>query len=74
MKPIKIKNLPKKIYLQIGEDCECSNWNEIYPSHEVSWCEDKIEDNDIVYILDKRRLKKNESGKTNQQNPKISTD
>lgn len=47
----KIKNLPKQIYLQIGEDCDCRDWNEIYPSHEVSWCKDKINDNDIPYLL-----------------------
>lgn len=53
---MKIKNLPKTIYLQIGEDCDHDDWNKIYPSHEVSWCEDKINNNDIVYRLDKRRL------------------
>lgn len=47
----KIKNLPKHIYLQIGEDCDHDDWNDIYPSHEVSWCADKINDNDIVYNL-----------------------
>lgn len=57
----KIKNLPKKIYLQIGEDCDCEEWEKIYPSHDVSWCEDKVNNNDIVYVLDKRRLKKEES-------------
>lgn len=53
---MKVKNLPKRIYLQIGEDCDHTDWDKIYPSHEVSWCEDKINDNDIVYSLDKRRL------------------
>lgn len=53
---MKIKNLPKTIYLQIGEDCDHDDWNKIYPSHEVTWCEDKINNNDIVYRLDKRRL------------------
>lgn len=57
---MKIKNLPEKIYLQIGEDCDCDNWDEMYPTHEVTWCADKINDNDIVYILDKRRLEKPE--------------
>ena len=53
---MKIKNLPKTIYLQIGEDCDHDDWNKIYPSHEVTWCVDKINNNDIVYRLDKRRL------------------
>lgn len=53
---MKIKNLPKTIYLQIGGDCDHDDWNKIYPSHEVTWCVDKINNNDIVYRLDKRRL------------------
>ena len=55
---MKIKNLPEVIYLQIGEDCDETDWNKIYPANEVSWCVDKINDNDIVYRLDKRRLEK----------------
>jgi hypothetical protein len=52
-----MKNIPKKIYLQIGEDCDCEDWNDVYPSHEVTWCGDKINDNDIEYGLlgDNRR-------------------
>lgn len=53
---MKIKNLPKRIYLQIGEDCECNDWNDIYPTQEVSWCADKINNNDIVYNLKAGRV------------------
>ncbi len=45
----KIKNVPEYIYLQIGEDCDCVDFKEIEQTHEVSWCEDKINNNDIVY-------------------------
>jgi hypothetical protein len=46
-----MKNIPKKIYLQIGEDCDCKDWNEIYPSSEITWCADNINNNDIEYKL-----------------------
>ena len=46
-----IKNLPSKIYLQIGEDCYCKDWDEIYKNHEITWCVDKIFDNDIEFEL-----------------------
>ena len=49
-----MKNLPKKIYLQIGEDDytpeELSelDFNKL---EDVYWCEDKIYDTDIEYVL-----------------------
>ena len=44
-----MKNAPKKIFLQIGEDCpDDFDFNNL---SEVSWCEDKIFDNDIEYVL-----------------------
>jgi len=54
----KIKNLPEKIYLQIGDDEPLEDWNDLPTGAEITWCVDKIFDNDIVYTLDKRRLKK----------------
>ena len=42
-----MNNIPSKIYLQIGEDCDCENFNKL---HDVSWCKDKINENDIEYI------------------------
>ena len=46
-----MKNLPKYIFLQIGEDCDCQDWNIIYPREEITWCVDKINDNDIKFKL-----------------------
>jgi len=44
-----MKNIPKKIYLQIG-DCDCEDWNDVYPLNGITWCIDKISDNDIEFI------------------------
>ena len=41
-----MKNLPKKIYLQIGEDCIDKDFNNLV---EVTWCANRINKNDIVY-------------------------
>ncbi len=42
-----MKNIPKKIYLQIDDDGETpEDFSELY---EVSWCADKINKNDIEY-------------------------
>lgn len=43
-----MKNIPGKIYLQIGDECDSEDFNEL---SEVSWCKDKIYDNDIEYTL-----------------------
>jgi hypothetical protein len=43
-----MKNTPKSIFLQIGEDV--TDWNEIYPEC-VSWCTERINDNDLEYVL-----------------------
>lgn len=44
-----IKNIPEKIYLQIGDECpDDADFNEL---SEVSWCKDKIYDNDIEFTL-----------------------
>lgn len=51
-----MKNIPKKIYLQIG-DCDCEDWNEIYPSSEITWCVDNIFETDIEYIrIEKKKF------------------
>lgn len=43
-----MKNVPERIYLQIDADGETpSDFNEL---HGVSWCSDKINDNDIEYL------------------------
>src|SRR6185312_7779555 len=41
-----MKNIPEKIYLQIGDECDGEDFNEL---SEVSWCKDKIYDNDIEF-------------------------
>lgn len=50
-----MKNMPKEIYLQIGEDCFDEDFNKLA---EVTWADNKINKNDIRYILDKRQIKK----------------
>lgn len=44
-----IKNAPQKIYLQIGEDVEPTE--EFDKLVGVSWCEKRINENDIEYIM-----------------------
>lgn len=43
-----MKNIPKKIYLQIGEDCDAEDFEKLVG---VSWSEDRINNNDIEYKL-----------------------
>lgn len=42
-----MKNIPKKIYLQVGDN----SGNDFGKLHGVSWCEDRINDSDIEYEL-----------------------
>ena len=42
-----IKNLPKKIYLNIDSDEEC-DFNEL---HEVTWSDEPIGENDVEYDI-----------------------
>ena len=44
-----MKNLPEKIYLQIDADGETpEDFDEL---DGVTWCEERINDNDIEYIV-----------------------
>lgn len=43
-----MKNVPKTIYLQIGDDCDADDFNDL---NEVTWSKDPIYDNDITYRL-----------------------
>ena len=59
------KNIPKEIYLQISDDCDTDDFLEetkiagdVGGDVGITWCEDKINDNDIRYVLDKRHIKK----------------
>ena len=51
-----MKNIPKKIYLQIGEYVS-QNDDTDFKDLEVSWCSDRIYKSDIVYYL-KQKPKK----------------
>jgi hypothetical protein len=42
-----MNNIPEKIYLQIGEDCDDEDFNNL---SEVSWNKDKIYENDIEFV------------------------
>jgi hypothetical protein len=42
-------NIPKTIYLQIGKECpDDEDFNDL---SEVSWCAEKVNENDIEYVL-----------------------
>jgi len=48
-----MKNIPKKIYLQIDEDGDTpENFNEL---HEVTWCKERINHSDLVFILNEAK-------------------
>ena len=42
-----MKNQPNRIYLNIGADGECQDFEELV---EVSWCEDKVNDDDLEFV------------------------
>ncbi len=44
-----MKNIPDKIYLQVGADCDADDFNDVYPGEDITWCADQINDNDIEY-------------------------
>jgi hypothetical protein len=47
----KIKNAPKKIYLNLGNDMGIDDTIDFGAFSEVTWCQYKISDNDIEYCL-----------------------
>lgn len=51
-----MKNLPKKIYLQF-----CEFKDSVY----ATWCEDRVDDTDIEYILN---IENKNNGKTTRRN------
>ena len=58
MSKVNIKNIPKKIYLQVGEidEGETTDFNDLYQGEgvegcNITWCVDKIHDSDIEYHL-----------------------
>jgi hypothetical protein len=42
-----MKNKPEKIYLNRGADGECQDFEELV---EVSWCDDRVNDDDLEFI------------------------
>jgi len=46
-----MKNIPKYIFLQIGEDCERDDFNDIRAKEEVTWNDERLNDNDIKFEL-----------------------
>tara|TARA_R110002167_G_scaffold81296_2_gene222662 strand:+ start:955 stop:1113 length:159 start_codon:yes stop_codon:yes gene_type:complete len=50
-----MKNIPKKIYLQIGDyskdELKDLDFKDISRSGQISWCEDRINQTDLVFIL-----------------------
>jgi len=47
-----MKNIPKIIYLQIGEVLEPDNFTDDFSELVgVSWCDERINENDLVYKL-----------------------
>ena len=47
----RIKNIPDKIYLQVGDNIGWEvDFKELEDTGEVTWCSDKIENWDIEYI------------------------
>ena len=44
-----MKNVPKKIFLQIGDEDLPEDFNDLY---DVSWCSERIYGNDIEYVLE----------------------
>jgi hypothetical protein len=47
MNKAKVTNIPNKIYLQVGEINEDSEFNDL---DEVTWCKEKALENDIKFI------------------------
>ena len=57
-----MKNIPKAIYLQIGEDCDAKDFTEVLFDNNITWASNKINENDIRYVIDKRHINKKVKG------------
>lgn len=53
-----MKNIPKKIYLQVGHDCEFEDFAEMRRDTEITWNNKKIFEDDIEYRLVGENIKK----------------
>lgn len=48
--PVVVSSAPERIYLVIGKDCPLdARWDQLA---EVTWCEDNIDGNGVVYVRD----------------------
>ncbi len=50
-----MKNIPTKIYLQIGEFVNKSDDIDFKDLTGISWCSERIHKSDIVYVLSKKK-------------------
>ena len=67
-----MKNIPPIIYLQIGDDCITDDFSVLF-GDDITWCQDKINDNDIKYIRAPKSSKvANDSTSDNTGSPKLS--
>lgn len=49
-----MKNIPERIYLQVGDECEASD--DFKDLDGVTWCADNVFDTDIEYKLVKTKI------------------
>ena len=49
-----MKNIPEKMYLQIGEDADLEEDFNDLSLEDITWCRDKVFDNDIEYVRVKK--------------------
>lgn len=57
-----MKNIPDKIYLQVGDEVEPDDdFNKCAKSYEITWSDSRIFKNDIVYYRSKRKRGKTKS-------------
>jgi len=53
-----MKNIPKKIYIQVGEDNDSDDFDKIKLDCGVTWCWERINENDIVFYRSKDKESK----------------
>ena len=56
-----MKDAPKRIYLQIGPDVPDDTPYSELSTEDITWCEDRINDNDLVYVRSGVKQWKNQS-------------
>jgi len=50
--------MPKKIYLQVEDDCDCVDYGTMILKHEVIWCIEKVNEHDVEYTLTPKKKAK----------------